>query len=41
VKAKGKPKPKAKAKAKSKDPAAEPVAVVPVAEAPAEPVETA
>jgi ssDNA-binding Zn-finger/Zn-ribbon topoisomerase 1 len=39
-KAKAKAKPKAKAKAKSKDPAAEPVAIESVAEAPAEQVET-
>ena len=41
AKPKSKAKPKAKAKAKSKDPAAEPVAVEPVAEAPAEQVGTA
>ena len=41
AKAKSKAKAKPKAKAKSKDPATEPVAVEPVAEAPAEQVETA
>jgi hypothetical protein len=41
AKAKSKAKAKPKAKAKSKDPATEPAAVEPVAEAPAEQVETA